>query len=47
MAEERDNSLAWDIILRSMKHSTKFANSNIKNKTLADYGAPNIETVAS
>jgi hypothetical protein len=47
MADERDNSLAWDILLCSIKHSKKFANSDVKNKTLVDYGEPNIETVAS
>jgi hypothetical protein len=46
MADERNNRLAWDILLCSMKHSTKFANSDIKNKTLAGYGERNTETVA-
>jgi len=30
-----------------MKQSTKFENSDIKNKTLTDCGEPNIETLGS
>jgi hypothetical protein len=33
MADERNNGLAWDVLLCSMKQSTKFENSDIKNKT--------------
>jgi len=32
MADERNNGLVWDILLCSMKQSTKFENSDIKNK---------------
>jgi len=32
MADERNNGLAWDILLCSMEQSTKFENSDIKNK---------------
>jgi hypothetical protein len=47
MADERNNRLAWDILLSCTKHSTEFENSDIKDKTLADYSEPNIETFRS